>query len=645
MAILVQRASDVRVNEIDLSQIITSASSSVGAIVMVSKQGSATPKHFTNGDDFLAEYGNPDAKVSFSHYCAIDYFKKGNDLWAVRALGENYSTSGVLMYMDGETVKLKTLRKGIPDPSNVDWAKLDTSIDKPMAVFYPNKGPGSYGDKYAIAIQSSKAEAFELTDIGVKTQNHDGNLPAASYTYVISKIGSDGSESLASPGVDVVIASGSDQNAVTLSWTADELAIGYRIYGRVGEELGLLEEVGSSTLKFTDTGDIIPDVNKQPILDASELKGSPSATFIVRIYDLTVNTSTPVEEFECSLGDGTDGSGIATELTERINPYSSYINVQSNMLSYDDDEFPAVSAIAQTRMGGGDSGTAPTSYNVASAWNQFSNKQMYAVNLLINGGFSSAVVQKQMIALAEKRGDCVALLDVPSANQKWQAAIDYRNLTLNANTSYAALFCPDVYEADNINGKNLYVPFSGWAGALCAYTDSVADASMSPAGLNRGLLDILATRYTYDDSQSSNLYKAQVNYPRTFVGSGIALWEQLTLQSKQSALSWLCVRRIVNVIKVSLYNGLVPYLQERNDDFTARAIKAVCDEYLQGLKDARAISDFQVSTKTTTAELNSGIRKVTVVIVPMIPIHEIQLNVVISKQGASFEEVLSSVGG
>lgn len=97
MSILVQRASDVRITETDLSQIITSASSSVGCIVMVSKQGSPTPKHFTNGDDFLAEYGNPDAKVSFSHYCAIDFFKKGNDLWAVRALGEDYATSGVLM--------------------------------------------------------------------------------------------------------------------------------------------------------------------------------------------------------------------------------------------------------------------------------------------------------------------------------------------------------------------------------------------------------------------------------------------------------------------------------------------------------------------------------------------------------------------
>ena len=81
--------------------------------------------------------------------------------------------------------------------------------------------------------------------------------------------------------------------------------------------------------------------------------------------------------------------------------------------------------------------------------------------------------------------------------------------------------------------------FSGWAASLCAYTDSVANASFSPAGLNRGLVNVLSTRYTYDDGQASNLYKAQINYTRTFTGAGIALWEQQTLQAKQSALSWL----------------------------------------------------------------------------------------------------------
>lgn len=645
MAILVQRASDVRVTEIDLSQIITSASSSVGAIVMVSKQGSAVPKHFTNGDDFLTEYGNPDPQVSFSHYCAIDYFKKGNDLWAVRALGTDYATSAVLMYMDGNTVKLKPIAKGIPDTNNVDWEQLDLTVQKPMAVFYPNKGPGSYGDNLAIAIQSNNIEPFTATQIKATTQGSGGNLPAATYGYVVSKIAEGGLETLASSTVQAVIASASDQNSVTLTWEADELAIGYRVYGRSGDEYGLIAELGGTALSYTDTGDIIPDMNQAPKFDPSELEGSGTAAFTVRIFDLTVNTSVPQEEFQCTLGEAVDSSGYASELTERINPFSSYIQCQSNMLAYDEDEWPVMPNIAKTKMAGGDSGTAPTSYDINQAWDQFANKQLYSINLMINGGYSNPTVQKKMIELAETRGDTVALLDVPSANQKWQDAIDYRNLSLNANSSYAALFCPDVLESDNINGKDLYVPFSGWAGALCAYTDSVANAAWSPAGLNRGLINVLNTRYTYDDGQSSNMFKAQVNYTRTFTGAGIALWEQQTLQAKQSALSWLSVRRIVNVIKVSLYNYLIYSLQEPNDDFTARTIKSSCEDYLKTLRDARAISDFTVSTNTTTTELNSGIRKVTVVIIPMIPIHEIQLQVVISKQGVSFDETLAQVGG
>ena len=646
MSILVQRASDVRVTEIDLSQIVTGASSSVAAIVMVSKQGSPTPKHFTNGDDFLTEYGNPDPQVSFTHYAAIDYFKNGNDLWAVRALGEDYRSSGVLMYLDGTEVKLKPISEGIPDPTNIDWEQLDPTIDKPMAVFYPNKGPGSYGDSLAIGISSNNIEPFELSQISVTTESDEGgDLPATTYNYVVSKIAQGGVETLASSAVQAVIVSSSDQNSVTISWELDDLAIGYRVYGRIGDEYGLIAEVGSAVDSFTDDGTITPDESVQPIFDPSEVQGSPTASFTVQIYDLNYNTSTPVEQFNCTLGEAVDDSGYASELTERINPYSSYVNVQSNMTAFDEDDYPQMPNIARTQMAGGDSGTAPTSYDIADAWSVFSNKQLYSVNLLINGGYANATVQKAMIELAESRADCVALLDVPSANQQWQSAIDYRNLTLNANTSYAALFCPDVLESDNINGKNLYIPFSGWAGSLCAYTDSIANASYSPAGLNRGLVNVLSTRYTYDDGQASSLFKAQVNYTRTFTGAGIALWEQQTLQSKQSALSWLSVRRIVNVIKVSLYNYLIYSLQEPNDEFTARTIKASCEEYLQTIKDARGIHDFTVSTNTTTAELNSGIRKVTVVIIPLIPIHEIQLQVVISKQGVSFEETLAQVGG
>ncbi|MGE8451594.1 MAG: phage tail sheath subtilisin-like domain-containing protein, partial [Pseudomonadales bacterium] len=307
-----------------------------------------------------------------------------------------------------------------------------------------------------------------------------------------------------------------------------------------------------------------------------------------------------------------------------------------------------VDSVAQGVMAGGDSGTAPTSFNVANAWAVFSNKEQYAINVLINGGHSDPTVQMAMEELARTRGDSVALLDVPSNSQQFQQAINYRNLSLNLNSSYAALFCPDMLESDNINGKQQYVPFSGWAAALCARTDRVANPSFSIAGLNRGLVNVLKTRYSYDDGQASALFKAQVNYTRTFVGQGIALWEQQTMQAKASALSWLSVRRIVNVIKVSLYQFGLYVLQEPNDDFTRRQMVRSFSDYLETLQNARALHSFSVisdASNNTAADANSGVLRCTVILVPVIPVHELQIDVVISKQGVSFQETVSQLYG
>jgi phage tail sheath protein FI len=366
------------------------------------------------------------------------------------------------------------------------------------------------------------------------------------------------------------------------------------------------------------------------------------------VYDSTQSTSTPVESFNVSYYDNTDSTGLETELEQRINPFSQYIQVVSNVAaeSINGNITPPMNNAGPVYMLGGDSGDVPTDYQIAAAWNTFSDKQLYAVNILLNSGHSTPTVQLAMDTLAQSRGDCVALLDVPSASQQFQQAINYRNLNLNLNSTYSALFNPDVLEADTINGKQQYVPFSGWAAALCARTDRVANPSFSIAGLNRGLVNVLKSRYTYDQGQMDSMFQAQVNYTQTFIGQGIALWEQQTLAAQMSALSWLSVRRIVNVIKTALYQFLLYSLQEPNDDFTGRQIVASCSDYLQSIQNARGISSFTVisdSSNNTAQDFNSGIRNVTVIIVPVIPIHIINLQVVVSKQGVSFQEALSQV--
>jgi len=298
-------------------------------------------------------------------------------------------------------------------------------------------------------------------------------------------------------------------------------------------------------------------------------------------------------------------------------------------------------------MAGGNPGATPTSFEIAAAWDTFVNKQLYPINILINSGHSDPTVQQAMDTLAQTRGDCVALLDVPSASQTTaQEAIDYRNLQLDLDSTYSGLFCPDMLEADTINGMQVYVPFSGWVSALCAYTDQVANPSFSIAGLNRGLVTVLGTRATYDQGDMNTLFDAQVNYSQTFVGAGTALWEQQTLSTEFSALSWISVRRITNVLKTALYNYLLYSLQEPDDQFLGNQIVGSCSAYLQTLVNARALNSFDVVSDTSNnsaSDLNSGIRNVTVIIVPIIPTHIINLQVVISQQGVSFTEVLSQV--
>jgi phage tail sheath protein FI len=66
------------------------------------------------------------------------------------------------------------------------------------------------------------------------------------------------------------------------------------------------------------------------------------------------------------------------------------------------------------------------------------------------------------------------------------------------------------------------------------------------------------------------------------------------------------------------------------------------------IRNAGGLYDFTVqcdNNNNPNAAANAGILVVTLVLIPQIPIHEIQLQVVISKRGVSFNETLASLNG
>ena len=640
MVQLVSRASSVRINEINLNQVLTSSSSGIACFPIISKQGSTVPKFFTNGDDFQGEYGTPDPTVSNTIQSALNFFTEGNQVWAVRVAGSGNLTSCILMYTD-QTLATKFRSIGIADPAGTDLSSLVTGTEVAIALFYADHGPGSYANSYSVSIESNLVSV--PTGVTGTSSNTGGTLASATYKYKVSALSAAG-ESLSSSDVTLVVSGLTNPTAHNLvSWNPVAGAIGYRVYGRVtGTSYGLIAQVGAATYSYDDTGAIIPDTSAQPVTNPALAPSSDE--FVVSVWDNTNPTGLALETWTCTLSPNVDSSGVQTELEDRINPFSQIIQVTSNAASL--VNLPVITAVAKTALGGGDSGAAPTSYQVAQALQVFKNKQLYNTNIFVNSGLTDQVIQAALDSLAQTRGDAVSLLDVPSNMQDSQSAIDYRNLTLNLNSTYSALFSPDLLQADLVNGKQVYIPPSGWAAALCARTDRVANPAYSIAGLNRGVLNVLKTRYRYDEGQSDALYNAQVNYSTTIVGQGIALWEQKTLAANDSALSWLSVRRITNVIKTSLYSFLLYALQEMNTDTVRRQLVSSCKGYLDALQNADAIYSSNVvcdKSNNTAVTANAGVLVLSVVIVPQIPIHEIQLDVIISKQGVSFSEVLRQI--
>ncbi len=640
---MVNRASDVRIREINLSQYITSNSTTLPAIVVVSKQGRLTPKRFTSAADFIAEYGGPNPQISMTIQSALNYFVEGSDLWAKRAVSDDDSAkvAGVVLMTDDTTGKLKGVAVPMSDPLTFDLtAEIDSGWTN-IGVIYPKRGPGSYADIYTATITPA------AEPVGTVTATNDPDIasvipfPIGTVYYGVSAMTPYGETEVST--ASVVITSGTAGNSNVLTWDAVDSATGYLVYkGTTASNMRLVVSNGPYRTTFVDKGNITPDATKSPVA-----AGPVTDEFNVKIQAVVNQQVTVDENYVCTLGNKLSAGGLQLQMEEQINVFSDTMNVRllPGVESTDVSAFGPGTVMSFA--GVGTSGSAPTSFDIAEAYEEFSNRELYKINLVINGGIADPITQAAIISLCERRGDCTGILDTPAAYQKWDRSIEYRNVVLNKNTTYAGLFNPDLLQADTTNSIQVYTPPSGWVAALCARTDRIANQAFSIAGLNRGVVNgAIKQRYTFDDGQATAMFQAQVNYFRTLTGQGIALWEQQLLTSEKSSLQWFSVRRILNVIKTSLYDYLIYALQEMNSDQIKRAISNTLNAYGTSLVQAQALSAMQVDMSGNTAQtFNAGVLVVRVILIPMIPIHEIQLEIVISKAGVSFNEVINSLNG
>ncbi len=297
-----------------------------------------------------------------------------------------------------------------------------------------------------------------------------------------------------------------------------------------------------------------------------------------------------------------------------------------------------------TWLNGGADGSLPTNAQIAAAWGDFSSPENIDVDMLMNGGYTSPIVQQAMDAVCQTRADmCFAYLDIPSASQATAAAaISYRQNQLNINSNRSAIFTPDIYTSDPYTGANIYIPQSGLAATLQAAADNAVGPNQVGAGPIFGVLNgLLGLRTLYSKGDRGLLNSAGINAAKKLRGGGYAIYGAVTLATVQSLLTYIPVRRIFSYVEELIldllegvdFQNITPTLELNVQQNVLKQLGLLIAN--EAIQNGTCITD---STVNTQVYADNGQFNCRVIIYPFSPAQFCVLDAVLTNSSAVFSE-------
>lgn len=384
----------------------------------------------------------------------------------------------------------------------------------------------------------------------------------------------------------------------------------------------------------------------QPVALVKEvIPNTPSTeTFNFEVYSRE-SVNTPVEAWQVSLKPQLDASGRQMYIEDRVNK-GAYVSDNIRIVVYSTDFSKLQESTQIAWLAGGDDGVLPTIAQLVQGWDEFADPEQVTVRILINAGYGDVNIHQKMADIAAKRKDCVAILDMPSDLQATAEAMNYRQYEMNVNTSYAAIYSPDILVFDEISGTDVYIGPSGYVAAQICYTERTRAIYWAPAGLNRGICSgAKGVRVQYGEGDRDLLEPLQINPIVDKKTNGIAIMGEYTTQTANDPLRDLHVRLLCNNIEIALTDAMAFKLFEPNDEYLRTVMAKECEDYLQPIKEGRGLRDFRIVsdiTKENAADVDMGVAVVSIYIKPVSSTKFIRLNNYILGSGVSFEEVIEN---
>lgn len=521
------------------------------------------------------------------------------------------------------------------------------------------RDPGAFGNSIGVNITNANTSAPPQLTLNISLSNVSHGLT------IVGSINYNGHvASISASGSTAALAAQNLINTVTNTYGGIATGI-YSISG-VSPTLSIVLYAPAYGVTWTvgNTSFVATDTTSSSSLSISVVNAANSTYnyFTLNVY--LSGSSTPVESFIVSLAQQNNGFGYQQFIEDVINvgtqfSPSNYIRVvytaaggTTNPAGNVTPSF--LSGITTSNsspivfLGGGQDGIQPTDADIITGWQQFASTDAYSIDILINAGYTDVAVQQEMIYLAQTRQDCFAVLDMPPNLQTpSSAAANYVGSTLGINSSYGAIYTPDVQILDTANNQLIYVPPSGYIAGQYALTDKNYAVWFSAAGNIRGVLNNVVGLYTtYDAGDRSLLASYNINTIKASrSGSGNVIWDVLTLSTPMSLLSYVSIRRTFLYLEQSILNVLDSYVFDNITTQTEFLVTQAINNFLQPILNQQGISNFYVlcnQVNNSANTIDAGQLNVSVYIVPVVPARVIALKAIVTPNSVSFQELISN---
>ena len=306
--------------------------------------------------------------------------------------------------------------------------------------------------------------------------------------------------------------------------------------------------------------------------------------------------------------------------------------------------------------------TRYTQYSLHKAIDVVKDAERVECNLLAMPGITNVELTNRLVDVAEERGDTLAVIDLESdyvpdtentsTSDVRRGDVDEAARSLKdrqIDSSYGCCYYPWVQAVDSFDSSFVWMPPSVVALGAMAYSESVKEVWFAPAGFSRGGLTatgagglgIVGVNQQLTSRQRDTLYEVGINPIAQFPAEGIVIFGQKTLQSQQSALDRINVRRLLIFLKKEVSRIAATTLFEQNVQATWNSFSGQVETLLGSVKSRLGLMDFKVildETTTTDDLIDRNILYAKIFLKPARAIEFIALDFFITRSGASFED-------